>query len=36
MTKCGNEVLASTTTATVTYEYVFSLHVYFDIVSLYM
>lgn len=34
--KYGNEVLASITTPTVIYECVFSLHLYFDIGSLYM
>lgn len=34
--KYGNEVLVSTTTPTVIYECVFSLHLYFDIGSLYM
>lgn len=33
---CGSELAARTTTAAVTYEYVFSLHVYLDSVSLYM
>lgn len=34
--KYGNEVLASTSTPTVIYECVFSLHLHFDIGSLYM